>query len=52
MVKKLLERFTKRNSKIQIKQLELHSSNNAKKSDLKNARGVDASNFAKNVDWT
>ena len=47
--KKLLERFTKKNWKNQIKRsLELF--NYATKADLKNATGVDTSKFAKKVD--
>ena len=50
--KKLLEHFTKKNCKKQIKKLKvkLDLSNYATKADLKNATGVDTSKFAKKVD--
>ena len=58
MLKKLLERFTKKNCKKQTKKsldlknvkVELDLSNCATKTDLKNATGADTSKFAKEVD--
>ena len=49
MEKKLLELFTKKNNKKQVK-VELDLSNYATKTDLKNATDVDSLSLAKKVD--